>query len=70
MAVVVRAEDTDKFIAYAGEENLEAVAVAEVSDSGSVRMYWRKVYPRSEKIIPRYKWRKTEDRGCHHRGKR
>lgn len=41
MAVVVRAEDTDKFIAYAGEENLEAVAVAEVTDSGSVRMYWR-----------------------------
>ena len=41
MAVVVKAEDTEKFIAYAQEENLEAVAVAEVTDTGSVRMYWR-----------------------------
>ena len=41
MAVVVEAKDVDKFIAYAEEENLEAVAVAEVTDSGSVRMYWR-----------------------------
>ena len=41
MAVVVKAEDAEKFIAYAREENLEAVAVAEVTDTGSVRMYWR-----------------------------
>ncbi len=41
MAVVVRAEDVEQFIAYAREENLEAVAVAEVTDTGSVRMYWR-----------------------------
>ena len=41
MAVAVRAEDAEKFIAYAREENLEAVAVAKVTDTGSVRMYWR-----------------------------
>ncbi len=41
MAVVVRAEDEDKFIAYSQEENLEAVAIAKVTDTGSVRMYWR-----------------------------
>ena len=41
MAVAVKAEDAQKFIAYAGEENLEAVAVASVTDTGSVRMFWR-----------------------------
>ena len=41
MAVAVRAEDVQQFITYAGEENLEAVAVASVTDTGSVRMFWR-----------------------------
>ncbi len=41
MAVVVRAEDEEKFIAYSQEENLEAVAIAKVTDTGRVRMYWR-----------------------------
>jgi phosphoribosylformylglycinamidine synthase len=41
MAVVVCKEDADKFIAYAHEENLEAVAVAKVTDTGRFRMYWR-----------------------------
>ncbi|MBQ7791926.1 MAG: phosphoribosylformylglycinamidine synthase, partial [Clostridia bacterium] len=33
MAVVVAAEDADKFIAYANEENLEATLVADVTDT-------------------------------------
>lgn len=41
MAVVVSKEDADKFIAYAHEENLEAVAVAKVTDTGRFRMFWR-----------------------------
>ncbi len=41
MAVVVRAEDVDKFIAYANEENLEATRVAVVTDTNRLRMTWR-----------------------------
>ncbi len=41
MAVVVAAEDVEKFIAASSEENLEAVAVAEVTDTGHFRMFWR-----------------------------
>ncbi|MDR0424872.1 MAG: phosphoribosylformylglycinamidine synthase [Clostridiales Family XIII bacterium] len=41
MAVVVSPSDARKFIAYAAEENLEATAVAEVTDTGRFRMFWR-----------------------------
>ncbi len=41
MAVVVSKEDADQFINYAHEENLEAVAVAKVTDTGRFRMFWR-----------------------------
>ena len=41
MAVVVSAEDRQKFLAYAKEENLEATKVAKVTDTGRVRMFWR-----------------------------
>ncbi len=41
MAVVVRAADAEKFIAYAEEENLEAVVVATVTDTGRLRMTWK-----------------------------
>ena len=41
MAVVVSKEDANKFIAYAHEENLEAVAVAKVTATGRFRMFWR-----------------------------
>ncbi|MDO4552652.1 MAG: phosphoribosylformylglycinamidine synthase [Bacillota bacterium] len=41
MAVMVAPEDAEAFIAYAGEENLEALAVARVTDSGRFRMFWR-----------------------------
>ncbi len=39
MAVVVAKEDADKFIAYANEENLEAVVVANVTDDRRLKMY-------------------------------
>ena len=39
MAVVVRALDAEKFIAAASTENLEATVLAEVTDSGRLRMY-------------------------------
>ena len=39
MAVVVRPEDADAFIEAAATENIEAVALAEVTDSGRLRMY-------------------------------
>ena len=41
MAVVVRAEDADKFKSYAHEENLEATVVAEVTSLNRLRMTWR-----------------------------
>lgn len=41
MAVVVRAEDADKFIGYANDENLEATKVAVVTDEARLVMNWR-----------------------------
>lgn len=41
MAVVVREKDSDKFIAYANEENLEATKVAVVTDDARLVMNWR-----------------------------
>lgn len=40
MAVVVKAESVDKFIALASEENLKTVRVAEVTDKGRLRMFY------------------------------
>lgn len=39
MAVVVSKEDAEKFIAYANEENLEAVVVANVTDDRRLKMH-------------------------------
>lgn len=41
MAVVVRAEDSDKFIEYSNNENLEATKVAYVTDENRLVMNWR-----------------------------
>ncbi|AEJ61554.1 phosphoribosylformylglycinamidine synthase [Spirochaeta thermophila DSM 6578] len=41
MAVVTSREDAEAFIRYADEENLEATVVAEVTDSGRLRMFWK-----------------------------
>ena len=41
MAVVVRAADAERFIAEADKENLEAVVVAEVTESPRLVMRWR-----------------------------
>ena len=43
MAVVVAAEDVDKFIAFAEEENLEAYRVAEVTEEARMVMEWNGV---------------------------
>lgn len=40
MAVVVDKSDVDKFIKFANEENLEATAVAEVTDDRRLKMFW------------------------------
>ncbi len=40
MAVVVAAEDADKFCALAAEENLEATVVAEVTETPRLVMHW------------------------------
>lgn len=42
MAVVVDSKNVDQFLAYAGEENLEAVAVAVVTKEPRLVMNWRK----------------------------
>ncbi|MEA4815509.1 MAG: phosphoribosylformylglycinamidine synthase [Lachnospiraceae bacterium] len=41
MAVVVAKEDVDRFVEYSKEENLEAVAVAVVTDNRRLIMNWR-----------------------------
>ena len=41
MAVVLSPKDVDQFLAYAAEENLEAVAVAEVTEEKRLVMSWR-----------------------------
>ena len=41
MAVVLSPKDVDQFLAYAAEENLEAVAVAEVTEEKRLVMHWR-----------------------------
>ena len=41
MAVVVDKADVDKMLGYCGEENLEAVVVAEVTESPRLVMTWR-----------------------------
>ena len=41
MAVVVRKENADDFIRLAGEENLEATAIANITDTGRLRIEWR-----------------------------
>ena len=41
MAVVVHPKDVEQFLAYAKEENLEAVAVAEVTEDPRLVMIWR-----------------------------
>lgn len=41
MAIVVEAKDAPRLIELANEENLGAVVVAEVADSGRMRMNWR-----------------------------
>ncbi|MEG2200253.1 MAG: AIR synthase-related protein, partial [Anaerovorax sp.] len=41
MAAVVSEKDCKQFIQYAEEENLEAIAVAKVTDTGRFKMFWR-----------------------------
>lgn len=41
MAVVLKKVNVDKFIKYSEDENLEAVMVAEVTDTGRLKMNWR-----------------------------
>ena len=41
MAVVVSKDDAERFIELAGEENLEATAVAVINDTDRLRMNWR-----------------------------
>ena len=41
MAVVIEAKDKDKFIRYCEKENIKAVEVAKVTDSGRMQMFWQ-----------------------------
>ncbi|VDH06026.1 phosphoribosylformylglycinamidine synthase [Bergeyella zoohelcum] len=41
MAVVIDAKDKEQFIQYCKEENIRAVEVAKVTDSGRMQMFWR-----------------------------
>jgi phosphoribosylformylglycinamidine synthase len=41
MAVVVEKEDVEKFLSLAAIENVEAVVVADITDTGRLRMFWK-----------------------------
>lgn len=41
MAVVVRKKDAEKFMEYADKENLEAVIVANVTDTKRLKLFWK-----------------------------
>ena len=41
MAVVIDAKDKDRFIKYCEKENITAVEVAKVTDSGRMQMFWQ-----------------------------
>ena len=41
MAVVVRKENAEAFIRMAGDENLEATVIANITDTGRLRIQWR-----------------------------
>ena len=41
MAVVIEAKDKDQFIKYCEQENIKAVEVAKVTDSGRMKMFWQ-----------------------------
>ncbi len=41
MAVVIDANDKDKFISFCEKENIKAVEVAKVTDSGRMQMFWQ-----------------------------
>ncbi|WP_234110475.1 MULTISPECIES: phosphoribosylformylglycinamidine synthase [Chryseobacterium] len=41
MAVVIEAKDKEKFISFCENENIKAVEVAKVTDSGRMQMFWQ-----------------------------
>ena len=41
MAVVIEAKDKEKFISFCEKENIKAVEVAKVTDSGRMQMFWQ-----------------------------
>ena len=41
MAVVIEAKDKEKFIRFCEKENIKAVEVAKVTDSGRMQMFWQ-----------------------------
>lgn len=53
MAVVIDAKDKDKFISFCENENIKAVEVAKVTDSGRMQMFWRgnKIVDLSRKFL-------------------
>lgn len=53
MAVVIEADDKEKFINFCEKENIKAVEVAKVTDSGRMQMFWQgnKIVDLSRKFL-------------------
>ncbi|SFI71582.1 phosphoribosylformylglycinamidine synthase [Kaistella treverensis] len=53
MAVVIEAADKEKFISFCEKENIKAVEVAKVTDSGRMQMFWQnqKIVDLSRKFL-------------------
>ncbi|MFC6267766.1 phosphoribosylformylglycinamidine synthase [Frigoriflavimonas asaccharolytica] len=63
MAVVIEAKDKEKFIQFCQEENIVAVQIAKVTDSGRMQIFWKgdKIVDLSRAFLETNGCKKTQD---------
>ena len=68
MAVVIEAKDKDKFIQFCEAENIKAVEIAKVTDSGRMQMFWNgnKIVDLSRAFLDTSGCGKTQDATVSH----
>ncbi|WHF52642.1 phosphoribosylformylglycinamidine synthase [Chryseobacterium gotjawalense] len=68
MAVVIEAKDKEKFISFCEKENIKAVEVAKVTDSGRMQMFWQgnKIVDLSREFLDTNGCAKTQDAEVSH----
>ncbi|MDQ0476382.1 phosphoribosylformylglycinamidine synthase [Chryseobacterium sp. MDT2-18] len=68
MAVVIEAKDKERFISFCEKENIKAVEVAKVTDSGRMQMFWQgnKIVDLSREFLDTNGCAKTQDAEVSH----